>query len=413
MFFSYFTSFFKTEYFRQNRTLILLLFAWLFRLCFLLQGNYGSVAINKYVFLQIGLILALFFIMVSRNFYPSQLFLSPSTRPFAFIYFLGMVSILWSVLPLMSCFFAFENLVCMTVLLYLGLRCKDKFQLERFFIGMVIAILLMFFSRQCLLGGFYFHSVSYSTVAAMLTTYCLGEWGKSNRPRENITSLKMGLAFGAGFLILTTSGGAIFSAFLSCLVLVLFARNLSIRFLTFIFLCVFAYMWFSGNTDAVLSLLFPGKSMASIASAHGRAYVWEMIYEKIAERPWLGWGYAAVERVLPLYCVDAHNSLIGIRGSLGNVGFAGLIIAMLLQLLYLFKHSGHFGFKGLLVATVCAFINSNTTNFLASKAGASALTFQLLLVLGTVYSYFVVRETASPRNVDNGIIINTSNIPAK
>ena len=413
MFFSYFTSFFKAEYFRQNRALILLLFAWLFRLCFLLQGNYGSVAINKYVFLQIVLILVLFFIMVSKHFYPTQLLISPSTRPFALIYILGMASIFWSVLPLMSCFFAFENFVCMTVLLYLGLRCKDKFQLERFFIGMVIAILLMFFSRQCLLGGFYFHSVTHSTVAAMLTTYCLGEWGKTNRPRENIISLKMGLAFGPSFLLLTTSGGAIFSTFLSCLVLVLFARNISVRFLAFIFLCVFAYMWFSGDTDAILSFLFPGKSMAAITSGHGRTYIWDMIYEKIAERPWLGWGYAAVERVLPLYCVDAHNSLIGIRGSLGNVGFASLIIAMLLQLFYLFKRSRLFGFKGLLVATVCAFINSNTTNFLASKAGHSALTFQLLLVLGAVYSFFAAKETPSGRNIDNGILINTSNIQAK
>ena len=412
MFFSYFTSFFKAKYFRQNRALILLLFAWLFRLCFLLQANYGSVAMNKYVVLQIGLILALFFIMVSRHFYPAKLFISPSTRPFAFIYFLGMASILWSVLPLMSCFFAFENLVCMTVLLYLGFRCEDKFQLERFFIGMVIAILLMFFSRQCLLGHFNFHSVTYSTVAAILTTYCLGEWGKTNRPRGNIISLKMGMAFGTGFLILTTSGGAIFSAFLSCLVLILFARNSSVRFLTFIFLCVFAYMWFFGYTDAILSFLFPGKSMASITSGHGRTYIWNLIYEKMAERPWLGWGYAAVERILPLYCTDAHNSLIGIRGSLGNVGFASLIIAMLTQLFFLFRHSHFYGFKGLLVATVCAFINSNTTNFLASKAGPSALTFQLLLVMGALYSFFVTKEMVSIQNLDNGIII-TSNIPAK
>lgn len=400
MFFSYFTSFFKAEYFRQNRSLILLLFAWLFRLCFLLQANYGSVAMNKYVILQIGLILAIFFILISKRFYPIQLYKYTFTRQFALIYILGMISCLWSVLPLMSCFFAFENLVCMMVLLYLVVRCKDKFQLERFYIGIVIAILLMFFSRQCLFGGFYFHSVSYSTVAAMLTTYCLGEWGKSNRPLENITSLKIGLLFGVCFLVLTTSGGAIFSTFLSCLVLVLFARNKSVRFLTFIFLCVFAYMWFSGETDAILSFLFPGKSMAAITSGHGRTYIWDMIYEKIAERPWLGWGYAAVERVLPLYCTDAHNSLIGIRGSLGNVGFASLIIAMLLQLFYLFRRSRLFGFKGLLVATVCAFINSNTTNFLASKAGPSALTFQLLLVLGAVYSFFAAKETPSGRNMD-------------
>ena len=395
MILTYIKTFFKSDYFRQNKPIILILFAWLFRLCFLLQGNAGGVSLNGFVLLQIALILTLFAILLSKGFYPILLLQLTSTRLMALIYLLGMLSLVWSVLPLMSCFFAFENLVIMTTLLYLAYKTNSVYQLERFFIGFIIAILIMFFIRTILLGGGYFHSVTYSTVAAMLTTYCLGEWKNEWRPEENNTTLRFGLFCGVFFLIITTSGGAIFSTFLSCFAIVAFTKNQFIRFLAFFFIGIFACLWFLGDSETVLSFLFPGKSTASITSAHGRTIIWNMIYEKIAERPWLGWGYAAVERVLPQYCTDAHNSLIGIRGSLGNIGCCMLIMTMLSQLVYLFHRTYLFGFKGLLIATICAFINSNTTAFLGAKASASALTFQFLLVLGAAYTSLPLVENST------------------
>ncbi len=384
--------FYKTEYFRQNKTIVLLIFAWIFRLSFLLQGNYGSVAINKYVFLQIALVTMMTVHLVKRGMTPFVLLKHSSTLGFTILYLMGMLSICWSVMPMMSCYFAFENLVLMTALLFIANQCNDCNQVERVFIWMILSILLLFILRTLTMGGSW-HSVTYSTVAAMLFSYCMAEFGTAGRSRENKQVIKYGL-IGAGFiLVITTSGGACFSVALSSAAMVLFAQKRIIRILAFLFLVIMGILWFSGATDIVLDTLFAGKDLDSIYTAHGRTYIWELIYQKMAERPWLGWGYAAVERILPVYCTDAHNSIIGVRGSLGNMGCAVLVIAMLSVCLHYYRHSFTFGHKGLLIASICAFINSNSTNFLAAKGGPSALTFQYLLILGAAYSCLPIRQT--------------------
>ena len=134
MLFNQITSFYKTEYFRQNKTILILLFAWLFRLTFLLQGNYGGVAINKYVILQIVLIMFMIVHLKKMKLTPFELFRHPATLGFSILYLMGMLSICWSVMPLMSCYFALENLVIMTVLFYISFQCKDCFEIERIFI---------------------------------------------------------------------------------------------------------------------------------------------------------------------------------------------------------------------------------------------------------------------------------------
>ncbi len=398
MLLSYISSFYKTGFFKQNKTIILLIFAWIFRLTFLLQGNAGGVAINKYVLLQIILGMIMFIFLQKRGVTPIVLLKYPSTRFFAILYMMGVISICWSVMPLMSCYFALENLILMTSLLYISLQCKDCYQAEGVFIWMILVILCMFLIRNLTIGGTW-HSVTFSSIAAMLFMYCLAEYDGETHSSQNLIILKYGL-LGAGFiLIITTSGGACFSAALSSVALALFARKSIIRITALTFLIIIGSLWFSGATDVVLDLLFPGKNIENIMSAHGRAYVWELIYEKIAERPWFGWGYAAVERILPLYCIDAHNSIIGVRGSLGNIGCVVLITAMFSVCIYYFKHDYCFGSKGLLIASICAFINSNTTNFLAAKDDPCALTFQFLLVLGVAYSSLPLDKNKCCKNV--------------
>ena len=371
-------------YYKKNKPFLVLLFIWLFRLCFLTQKNEGGVAINKYVLIQIFVILSLAFKLFKKNYIIFKLLKYNATKHFAILYLLGMLSIIWSVFPLMSFFFAFENLVCMSTLLYLSFKCDDVYQLEKYFIYTTIFMTCMFLVK-CIFGLTTFHSVTYSSISAMLTMYCLPELYSHNRQLDNTQILKIGLGFGIILLILTTSGGAIFSVFLTFLVFIILSQKASWRMILILSIFLLCILLAFGYQQKILSVLFPNKSMISIVTAHGRTVVWEMINDKVAERPILGWGYATVERLLPLYCTDAHNSIIGIRGSLGNIGCIHLIFTMIYLLLYFYFKKNTFGYRGIFFAVLCAFINSNTTNFLAGKAGPCALTFQFLLILGAAY----------------------------
>lgn len=373
----------SSDFFRRNKAFILLLFAWVFRLCFLLQSNVGG-GLNKFVFLQIALMLGLFAMLLQKRVLPTVLRRLPPTRMFFWIYVMGMISIAWSVMPLLSCYFAFENMVCMTVLLYLGGQCRDKFQLERVFIWMVISIIGFFIARTVLIGGDW-HSVTYSTIGAMLFTYCLAEYSPKTKPPENMKVIKYGAVVGGSMLLITTSSGALVSTAVSLFALALCAERKTIRVLALLVIVAFWVMWFNGMTETLMNILFPGKTEAGVLTAHGRSVIWKMINEKVAERPWLGWGYAVVERILPIYCVDAHNSIVGIRGSLGNIGCGILIFAMLQLSFFFFRNTAKFGFRGIFVATFCAFINSNSSNFLVGKAGPASLVFQFLLVMGAIF----------------------------
>ena len=375
-----------TTYYKQNKPIILLLLLWLFRICFLTQGNRGGVAINKYVVIQIIAILALGMQLLSRHYTPKILLKYNATKHFAILYIFGMISILWSVFPLMSCFFALENLVCMTAIMYLSCKCTNVYELEKFFIYAIIFIIGMFFIKTILITKS-FHSVTYSSISAMLTMYCLPELHSRNRLSDNSKTLKIGLAVGIIILFMTTSGGAIFSTFLTFLVYLILSKKLSLRLMLFISLLLLGLLIFFGYHQVILNILFPHKSTTGILTAHGRTRVWDMINVKVAEKPLLGWGYAAVERILPIYCIDAHNSIIGIRGSLGNIGCFYLIFSMIYVLGYFYINRDIIGYKGIFFAVLCAFINSNTSNFLASKAGPCAITFQSLLVLGAAFHY--------------------------
>ena len=279
----------------------------------------------------------------------------------------------------------------MSTLLYLSFKCDDVYQLEKYFIYTTIFMTSMFLVK-CLFGLATFHSITYSSISAMLTMYCLPELYSHNRQHDNTQILKTGLAFGIILLILTTSGGAIFSVFLSFFAFIILSQKASWRMILILSVVLLCFLLAFGYQQKILSVLFPHKSMISITTAHGRTYVWAMINDKVAEKPILGWGYATVERLLPIYCTDAHNSIIGIRGSLGNTGCIFLIFTMLYLLLYFYSKKNTFGYRGIFFAVLCAFINSNTSNFLAGKAGPCPLVFQFLLVLGAAYR-ILIRKT--------------------
>ncbi|MBO4648711.1 MAG: O-antigen ligase family protein [Lentisphaeria bacterium] len=374
------------KYISENKLILFLFLLWIFRLFFLQQGNEGGVIINQYVVIQIVAELGIFFCLLFGGLNLAQIFTKLPIMWFSDLYLLGMASFSWGVLPLMGCYFAFQNTIMLAALFYLAARTKDFYQLERFYIFANLFILWAFFIRTILLGEGDFHSVAYSTVAGLLFVYSVAEYDKTNRPPENLKMLRRGIIWGFIGLALTSSGGALASVAVAFFVLAMFAKHPLMKFGAFVCVCTLLIAYFSGATDWVLNILFPGKSMASIETAHGRLYLWNLILEKAAERPWLGWGYASVERILTgIYTIDAHNSIVGVLGSLGYVGCAILLMAMLSMFFFIWGKMEIIGFRGLLAACVCGLVNSNTSNFIASKASLQSLSFQMIIVLSAVY----------------------------
>ncbi len=392
-------------YCKKNKIVLFFLFVWLFRICFLTQGSRGSVAMNRYVIIQILAIVALTLSVYGNHFTSFNLLKYKATTHFTILYLFGMLSVLWSIFPVMSIFLAFENLACLTAILYLSLKCTDVYQLEKFFIYTIIFIICMFFVKNIVITRM-LHSVSYSSIAAMLTMYCLAEYSSRNRSDLNANTLKLGLIFGIFTLVITTSGGAIFSTFITLFFFLCLSPKKDLHIIFFIGTFVVCFLLLLGYHQEILAVLFPNKSSTSILTAHGRTVVWEMINEKAALRPLFGWGYAAVERILPIYCIDAHNAIIGVRGSLGNIGCLYLLFAMCYMLLYLFVKRNTFGYRGIFFGILCAFINSNTYNFLAGKAGPCSLTFHFLLALGAAYNILGKRTAFPQPKADMNELVN-------
>ena len=400
------------KYISENKSILFLFLLWMFRLLFLQQGNEGGVVINKFVVVQLFAELGIFFALLARRF---NFCLILGTAPigwFTILYLLGMASIAWGILPLMSCYFAFQNIIMLAALFYLASRTKDFFQLERFYVFANLFVLLVFLLRCVFFGGFNFHSVAYSTVAGFLLVYCVAEYDKSTRPPENVRMLGRGIFWGILGLILTTSSGAMVSVAVAFLVLAMFAKHPGLKALAFLCICAVLIGYFSGASDWVFQVLFPGKSMWSIQTAHGRTVLWSMILERAAERPWLGWGFASVERTLPLYTINAHNAVIGTLGSQGYVGCGILILAMLTMFFFIWGKVGGLGFRGLFAACVCGFVNSNTSNFIATKAGLQSLAFQMIIILASVYYLKSKEKPSSMANVA-GQLPQRENRPSK
>ena len=378
-------------YISRNKGILFFFLLWMFRLFFLQQGNRGGVGINKYVLVQIFAELGIFFMLFVHRF---NFFIVLTELPlmwFGWLYLLGMASVFWGILPLMGCYFAFQNFIMLAALYFLAQQAKDFFQLERLYIFSHI-IILWFFFISCFLQFDSWHSVSYSTISAFLFTYCAAEYDKTNRPPENISSLGWGVFWGIVGLGVTSSAGAMVSVLVSFLFLAMFARKPILRFGAFVCICVVSIAYFSGTYGWLLRLLFPGKSLTSIETAHGRVYLWNLILEKAAERPWLGWGYASVERIISLYTTDAHNAVVGTLGSQGYIGCGILAIALFSTFFFLIRRRVMMGGRGLFVTFVCALVNSNTSNFITSKAGLKTIAFQMIIVLALVY-YMKYKET--------------------
>jgi len=378
-------NFFVHPLVRKNRLLLSLCLLWLLRIMFLRQGNVGGVAINRYVLLQIVIELWLLLLLAVRGMDFMQIFRVRPLRWFSWLYLLGVFSGFWSLLPLMSSYFAFQNLLALAVLLYFFRQVEDLFQAEKFLFCAASVILAMFFISCWNMPEPDFHSVSISTVSGALFLYSAAEYDPAECSVARRRLLRIGIVGGLLMLWLTSSAGALVGVACGVVAMTFLAKSRVMRLTAGMSVAgILVAYWLCGG-DFLLRLLFPGKSWLSVQTGHGRMRVWTEILERASERPWFGWGYACLERRLEVvYTIDTHNAALGVLGNLGYVGCALGLVALLSSLVFMFRRRGFVGMRGVLIAMIGALVNSNSSNFIVGKASVASVAFQSLLVLGCV-----------------------------
>jgi O-antigen ligase len=146
-------------------------------------------------------------------------------------------------------------------------------------------------------------------------------------------------ALAVGLIVLSTSRTALV-IFLTLALLLPFYRALRLSdslaipfFITLILVGGSIGTWVASNWD---NLLF---GLGKDPTLSGRTYIWEAVMEKMADRPWLGYGYNAfwqeageadyVWRVIRFKVYQAHNGFLNVGVELGWLGLAFFVLSIL------------------------------------------------------------------------------------
>lgn len=304
---------------------------------------------------------------------------------------LALVSTLWSYVPMMSFFMAFEKMVFMIVLFSVFSQVHTFESSEKIFVYLVVG-LLVFNGVATRVAGYQAwigHDLQQGSCAAMCFSYCCGEFlAKKTGNRYRYRMLKAAMYISIFFLVISTSGGANASAALGFGVALLVCG----KFVWGVLLMLIGgtVYFFKDLGDEMFKFLMVGKSEGDIKSSTGRTAIWEIVDELGAQKPYFGWGYAAMERYItdkgPMPLTDLHSNYYGSYGSTGLVGLGLLIIHHVSSMFYTLGKRMKPGYVGLLSAICCGTLNGYSYGFLSGKTAIITVVYLAILMLAYFYS---------------------------
>lgn len=302
------------------------------------------------------------------------------------LYFFAVISTLWAFLPEFALFLSVQNVVLIILFVWFFSFFGSFFSLERaFLVSALLLQLFQFFCIQFSSFGLIHHFLPGASVAAVTLCYCTGEY--MNMKVQDDVRTQMFLYAGIIStinLVINTSGGANAAAVTGIAVAMFFGGK---RVYAFILLLIGLFIFFNQELiDDILMTLMPGKDMNTIQQGNGRDAIWSAICESVASRPVYGWGFACAERTVPhviggQILSDAHNSYVGIYGSLGYIGCVLLGIHLLRTGWEIITRISYPGYVGLLSAFACACLNMYTYGFLSGKACSITMVYFMLVSL--------------------------------
>lgn len=385
---------------RLDKVIYILIILWVVRTSIFKVAK-GSLSLDPFTIIQILLVFAIFFIIVwysKINIKP--LLLNSSFNFLFYTYLLGVCSFFWSALPAFSVFMAFQNIVFLLAFFYI-FSTKTKFQdFETLFIRLSFSFIFIDIVGQLIqlrTINFFFnwHNLETGGIAAVLLCYSIGELAflKSRGIYKNIRRekiLKRTAIISIVVLFFSASSGANVSAIAGIMAIFFFSRNSVLK--AFVLFMLSIILIFPEIITQSLSIIFPDKGITDIKTFGSRTHLWEAIFDLFKQKPILGWGYAAVERIGERYNVDSHNSFLGVLGGLGIVGatFFVLFVFNIIKVNILNRNIK--GYWGVFGATICLLVDSNTFGFLTSGTSLLTLTFFMLCTLSFYYKFISIIE---------------------
>ncbi|MGI8959261.1 MAG: O-antigen ligase family protein [Bryobacteraceae bacterium] len=258
----------------------------------------------------------------------------------------AMLSLVWSQNPQLT-LRRDLGLICTTAFgIYLGIRFELKallrllaFTLALAIVGSIVAAVLFpaaGLMSGALLGawrGIYIHKNTMARIMglAFVTFSCLTLDSKRNR------WVYSGFLLGAfGLIVLSRSITAILVTLITCAVGLWRRRQLrraeSVAFFAVVLLAgVSVSAVLEGNTDALFQ--FIGRS----STLSGRTYLWQLSFEAVAQRPFLGsgwdvfWGTSEGDRIRALIGWDAphaHNAFLDLSLNVGIIGLGLFLVGL-------------------------------------------------------------------------------------
>jgi len=180
----------------------------------------------------------------------------------------------------------------------------------------------------------------------------------------------------------------------------------------------------------ILPMLEPVMRSDSLTDLSGRTLAWQLAFDLIKERPFLGYGYGTEELIFLFSGADltyvpgraVHNSFIGIAlmtGYLGFAVFAGLLARIVFYCFRLWRVSGKLGeFRPAAALSigvvVSGLIEAFAESWIVAIGGVASMVFWLFVSMVLLLDYHFVRGQAvisQENSADSPPLTPTAAIP--
>jgi hypothetical protein len=390
--------------------LLMLPYAWIFRVTILAERKGDITQVGGYQILQIAIVAVTLAVVVMSG-RAVQMWQLCRGRPVAVLIYYYVFCLLTAVLSAFPQYSAYRCVEWLTLLFAIFIamaQFKSFYEAEKAMIVFLCLTIIAIWINRGLLVGFTlswsrWHTNDFTTTGAMMLCYGVGEYFGDNRGRR--ARLLICAAVGGFFLLLGTSTGSFIAAAVGLMAVAYFRRSVPLfvagSFLAMVF--VLLHMVGALQTQDVINVVAMGKSDTQhLESLSGRLPVWEYYFHNyVVKSPIIGNGLGALRDPVTheLEKTAPHASFLSAllyAGAVGMIFFVGFIYRCLIDGFWACRRRLP-GAIGAIAAIAAGFVNAQTDPFLFDLFKDISATFCAFLALFTLFVVLPARRGEAER----------------